>query len=51
MAERSGAPREGRFLRWGEWDDPRAIQSYVAGTWEGSGFSRLYFDWLVDASI
>ena len=51
MAERSNAPREGRFLRWGEWDDPQAIKSYTSGEWEGSGFSRVYFDWLVDFTI
>ena len=51
MAERAGAPREGRFLRWGGWDDPRVIKEYTAGTWEASGFSRLYFDWLVDTRI
>ena len=51
MAERAGAPREGRFLRWGDWDDPRALVNYTSGTWEGTGFSRVYFDWLVDYTI
>ena len=51
MADSAGAPRQGRFLRWGGWDDPRAISSYCKGSWSGSGFSHLYFDWLVDYSI
>jgi hypothetical protein len=51
MAERAGAPRSGRFLQWGGWEDPRALVNYTKGEWSGTGFSYLYFDWLVDYSI
>ena len=51
MAERAGAPRHGRFLRWGGWDEPKALVNYVSGEWEATGFSHRYFDWLVDYSI
>ena len=51
MADSAGAARHGRFLRWGGWDDPRALVNYCKGEWLGTGFSHLYFDWLVDYSI
>ena len=51
MAERAGAPREGKFLRWGEWEDPRALTNYCSGEFEASGFSHALFDWLIDYSI
>jgi len=51
MADSAGAPRQGRFLSWGGWDDPRALVSYCKGDWSGTGFSHLYFDWLVDYPI
>ena len=50
MAERAGAPREGRLLRWGGWEEPKAIVNYVSGEWEATGFSHQYY-WLVDYSI
>ena len=50
MAERVGATREGRSLG-GFPDDPRFLQNHDAWDLEGTGFSRVYFDWLVDYTI
>jgi len=44
--DKTGCPRHGAVIEWGEWDSAESINSYVDKDYRISTFSRKLFDWL-----